>query len=276
LLRRLPLALLFATALLLPGVAQAGAGQAGAAQAGGDCPASGLGDGRRIEIDPQRTPAIGAIDSQADRESSDNVFQPLDLRDREVVLTFDDGPDPRGTPQVLQALARHCVKATFFLLGRNAKRHAGLVRRIAAAGHSLGSHTWSHAMLTTLPPAAAQQEIASGIASIRRALREAPEGPGEIAFFRFPNLAYTAGLLAWLRAENTAAFSADIATRDWANPPGRETLDEVLRKLDQRGKGIILLHDNQPNTAALLPDLLEALAAGGYRVAHLVPKPKEN
>jgi peptidoglycan/xylan/chitin deacetylase (PgdA/CDA1 family) len=230
-----------------------------------------LESGRTIAVDVAQTPAIGAIDSRAAKAGPDNTFQPLALEDHEVVLTFDDGPEPQTTPLVLAALKSRCATATFFLLGRNAKKHPALVRRILAEGNTLGSHTWSHASLEKLPEAAATREIEDGQKAIRAALAGSARTSAGDGLFRFPNLAYTPALLAWLRERGTVAVSADIATRDWANPPGEQTLKSVLRQLERRHKGIILLHDSKPNTAALLPALLDALAAGGYRVARLQP-----
>ena len=77
--------------------------------------------------------------------------QTLPLEDHEVVLTFDDGPWPPTTPRVLAALARECVRATFFLIGKPASEHPDLVRRIAAEGHTIGHHTWLHRSLMRIP-----------------------------------------------------------------------------------------------------------------------------
>jgi peptidoglycan/xylan/chitin deacetylase (PgdA/CDA1 family) len=233
------------------------------------CAPGGLGDGRAVEISAASSPAIGGIDSRAAKAAPDNTFQPLALRDGEIVLTFDDGPGPETISEVLAALEQHCVKATFFLLGRNAKRHPELVRRLVAAGHGIGSHTWSHARLSDLPAAAARREIEQGQAAIAGALAGMAEAPSATAFFRFPNLAYSEPLVTWLQDRGTVSVSADITTKDWSNPPAEQTLRAVLRQLERRRKGIVLLHDLQPNTAALLPRLLDALAAGGYRVVTL-------
>src|SRR5882672_8599570 len=100
-----------------------------AAALAADCPRQGtLGTSRILGVDAVTTPRVGLK----------NFAQTLPLEDHEVVLTFDDGPWPPTTPRVLAALANECVRATFFLIGKPASEHPGLVRRIAAEGHTIG------------------------------------------------------------------------------------------------------------------------------------------
>src|SRR4029079_808599 len=100
---------------------------------------SALGVSRTVEIDTTGGPGFGF-----------EHFKQLDfLRDHEVVLTFDDGPWPT-TPAVLKALAAECVKAIFFPIGKHATYYPEILRQVAAAGHSIGSHTWSHKDLTSM------------------------------------------------------------------------------------------------------------------------------
>src|SRR5215475_13456578 len=114
------------------------------------CPRKGtLGTYRTLKIDAASYPRVGLK----------NYPQTLPLRDHEVVLTFDDGPWPPTTPKVLQALAKECVLATFFLIGKPASEHPDLVRRIAAAGHTVGHHTWLHRSLMRIAPSETSEEI---------------------------------------------------------------------------------------------------------------------
>ena len=114
-----------------------------AAQAA-DCPRAGtLGISRLLAVDAAHTPRVGLK----------SFPQTLPLDDHEVVLTFDDGPWPPTTPRVLATLARECVRATFFLIGKPASEHPELVRRIAAEGHTVGHHTWLHRSLMRIKPA---------------------------------------------------------------------------------------------------------------------------
>src|ERR1700674_3650062 len=121
-----------------------------------DCPRKGaLGTSRILSVDAAASPRVG----------TKNFPQTLPLQDHEVVLTFDDGPWPPTTPLVLAALARECVRATFFLIGKPASEHPALARRIAAEGHTIGHHTWTHFSLMRIPPADAVEQIDHGISA---------------------------------------------------------------------------------------------------------------
>src|ERR1700749_1515882 len=129
----------------------------GAAAHAADCPRKGtLGTSRVLEVDAASFAQIG----------TKNFPQTLPLRDHEVVLTFDDGPWPPTTPKVLAALRKECVLATFFLIGKPAFEHPTMVRRIAAEGHSIGHHTWTHFALSHMPENDAFAEIDDGIAAV--------------------------------------------------------------------------------------------------------------
>src|SRR3979409_13822 len=116
-----------------------------------------LGIARTVEIDTTGGPGFGF-----------EHFKSHDfLREGEVVLTFDDGPWPRNTPAVLAALAAHCTKATFFPIGKHSIWHPEILKQVAAAGHTIGSHTWSHADLSkkTMTEQAAKDEIEKGFSA---------------------------------------------------------------------------------------------------------------
>ena len=134
-----------------------------AAQAA-DCPRAGtLGTSRILAVDAAHTPRVGLK----------SFPQTLPLDDHEVVLTFDDGPWPPTTSRVLATLAKECVRATFFLIGKPASEHPELVRRIAAEGHTVGHHTWSHRSLMRIKPAETTEEIDRGISAVEMALHGA-------------------------------------------------------------------------------------------------------
>jgi len=131
-----------------------------AAQAA-DCPRPGtLGTSRILNVDAATTPRVGLK----------SFPETLPLRDHEVVLTFDDGPWPSTTARVLAALAHECVRATFFVIGKPAAEHPELVRKIAAEGHTIGHHTWSHRSLMRIKPSDATEEINRGISAVEMAL----------------------------------------------------------------------------------------------------------
>jgi len=193
-------------------------------------------------------------------------YAPLGLREREVVLTFDDGPNPDTTPKILDMLRQACAPATFFVLGEPAQEFPSLVRRALADGHAVGGHTHTHSDLTEIPFNDATRDITSGLLPVAVA-------GGQSSLFRFPHLKDTPELLVWLREHGMAAVGADIDPHDWEGDPPEETLARLKAQLRKAGRGIIILHDNQPNTARLLPDLLAFLGREGYSIARLVGAP---
>jgi peptidoglycan/xylan/chitin deacetylase (PgdA/CDA1 family) len=229
--------------------------------------------GAQAAICPGNPDALGtsrvlAIDPHGVRIGTRSFPRTLALRPREVVLTFDDGPNPATTTRVLSALAHECVKAVFFLVGRAAEAHPGLVRRIAAAGHTIGHHSMTHPMtLAHLPYPAAVRNIERGIAAVERAA-----GPHVAApFFRFPGFASTPALLAYLDRKGYAVFGADLWASDWNVMTPDYELALVMKRLNRAGRGIVLFHDTRSQTARMIPALLAALKAGGWKVVQPVP-----
>ncbi|MFK8252807.1 polysaccharide deacetylase family protein [Ancylobacter terrae] len=224
-----------------------------------------LGTSRVLEVGTQGGPAVGLK----------SYPQTLRLSDHEVVLTFDDGPLPGPTGAVLDALARECVKATFFLIGRNAAQHPALVRREVAEGHTVAHHSQSHpeATLRGLAPPEAERDLMRGIAAVEKAGWGAdarPEAP-HVPFFRFPGFADTPALRAFLASRNIAIFGADVWASDWKPMTPEAQLDLLMTRLDAAGRGIVLLHDTRQQTVAMLPRFLGELKRRGYRVVHIVP-----
>ncbi len=222
----------------------------------------GMGLARIVEIDTTGGPGFGF-----------EHFKQYDfLRDKEIVLTFDDGPWPGSTPAVLKALADECLKATFFEIGKHATWHPEITKQVIEAGMTVGTHTWSHKDLARNPYAKdleqAEAEIEMGNSAVHMAAAGAPVAP----FFRFPDLQHPPQLLEYLAQRNIAIFSTDIDSRDFKLHKPEQVIKSVMSQLEKRGKGIILMHDFQKNTAETLPELLRLLKAGGYKVVHMVPK----
>lgn len=236
------------------------------AAARADCPgnADALGTARVLIVDPQTSPRVGRKHFPAT----------LPLADKEVVLTFDDGPLPPTTDRVLDALRHECVRATFFLVGRQAAAHPALVRRIAAEGHTVAHHTWSHRLLDRIAPAAALAEIDHGIAAVEAALHGRPATTPSTPFFRFPGFAASPALLDHLAGRGIAVFGADLWASDWNPMTPEAQLALALSRLEATRGGILLFHDTKAQTAAMLPALLRALRRGGYRVVHVAPLPR--
>lgn len=191
--------------------------------------------------------------------------QTLDLKDHEVVLTFDDGPAPT-TRRVLDALEAQCAKATFFLIGRNAAAMPDIVRREIADGDTVGHHSNSHPMLRSLPFDKAMADIDAGAAAVDKAA-----GGKDSKFFRFPGFGDSPALLAALDDKAMPVFGADLWASDWNVMTPQDELDLVMGRLRHSGSGIILLHDIKKQTADMVPALLAALKAEGFHLVHLVP-----
>ncbi|MFG1290163.1 polysaccharide deacetylase family protein [Xanthobacter versatilis] len=235
------------------------------AHAADPCPgrADALGTARVLELDPKGV-----------RVGTKSFPATLPLAPKEVVLTFDDGPWPRTTAAVLDALKAECVHATFFLIGENAKARPELVRRALAEGHTIAHHTMTHpaATLAKIPFAAAVKEIESGIVADEKAAYGASGPAPRVPFFRFPGFASTPELLTYLDGKGIAVFGADFWASDWNVMTPEAELDLVLKRLDAAGGGIVLFHDTKSYTAAMIPGFLRALAERGYKVVHVVPK----
>ena len=218
-----------------------------------------LGIARIVEIDTTGGPGFGF-----------EHFKQLDfLRDHEVVLTFDDGPWPVNTPSVLKTLAEECTTGIFFPIGKHATYYPEILKQVAAAGHTVGSHTWSHAHLDSkkLSEAQVKEEIEKGFSAIKLAL-----GANPAPFFRFPALQHNPASVDYLGSRNIAMFSCDIDSFDYKSKDAAQIINTVMTKLDKQGKGIILMHDLQKHTAEALPTLLRRLKAGGYKVVQMKAK----
>jgi peptidoglycan/xylan/chitin deacetylase (PgdA/CDA1 family) len=227
-----------------------------------DCPRAGtLGTSRVLAVDAGHTPRVGLK----------SFPQTLPLDDHEVVLTFDDGPWRPTTPRVLAALANECVRATFFLIGKPASEHPELVRRIAAEGHTVGHHTWSHRSLMRIKSSETTEEIDRGISAVEMALHDAATSTPSTPFFRFPGFESTPATLDLLQSRGIMVFGADLWASDWEPMTPKQQLKLLIERLKLARKGIIVLHDPRAQTAAMLPDFLRYLKSNHYRVVHLVP-----
>src|ERR1700744_142268 len=222
-----------------------------------------LGTSRILEVDAATTPRVGLK----------SFPQTLPLEDHEVVLTFDDGPWPPTTPKVLAALAHECVRATFFLIGKPASEHPDLVRRIAAEGHTIGTHSWTHPDLAQLKPEDAVAQINDGISAVETVLHGVPTTTPTTPFFRFPGFQSTQATLDLLQSRGIVVFGADLWASDWEEMTPQQELERLTDRLKVARKGIILLHDPKAHTTAMLPVFLRYLKENGYRVVHLVPTP---
>jgi peptidoglycan-N-acetylglucosamine deacetylase len=227
------------------------------------CPANpdALGTARTIAADVKSTPRVG-------RKQFPTT---LPLADKELVLTFDDGPWPATTPKVLDALRHECVQATFFLLGRNAADYPAIAKRELADGHSLGHHSFSHPLLSHMSLERAQAEIDRGIAADETAVYGVKRTEPATPFFRFPGFAASPALLDAVNGRGMVVFGADVWASDWNPMTPDQELRLLLGRIEKIGRGIVLLHDTKRQTAQMLPALLRELKRRGYRIVHVVP-----
>ncbi|XIA63191.1 polysaccharide deacetylase family protein [Bradyrhizobium sp. TZ2] len=230
-----------------------------------NCPAhpDAIGTSRTIVVDPRHYPVIGTM----------QYGKTLPLEDHEVVLTFDDGPLPQYSNQILDILAAHCVKATFFLVGSQANANPEGVRKVRDAGHTVATHTQNHpGGMDHLPLDRSRQEIEQGIASVTAALAD---GTAPAPFLRMPGLRRNDGIEQFAASKGLQIWSADFPADDWRDVSAARVYELAIKRLEAKGKGILLLHDIQPRTVTALPRILRELKARGYRIVHVVPATSE-
>ena len=225
------------------------------------CPGNpnALGTSRVLAIDPADFKRLGHM----------QYPDSLPLQDKEVVITFDDGPLPPYSNQILDILASECVKVTYFLVGEMARAYPAVVRREYEAGHTLGTHSEHHPLhFGELPLERMRSEIDVGISDVAAALGDtkylAP-------FFRIPGLDRSNTLEDELAARHLIVFSSDTVADDWRHVTPEQIKSLALSRLMKLGKGILLLHDIHPKTVAALPGILKGLKDNGYRIVQVVP-----
>jgi peptidoglycan/xylan/chitin deacetylase (PgdA/CDA1 family) len=209
-----------------------------------------------------------AIDSTGGRRFGRLQYpETAPLRAKEVVLTFDDGPHPVYTKMILDTLDRHCMKATFFTVGRMALFAPKVLKLIHKRGHTIATHTWSHARdLSKLPIEEAKLEIEKGFVASAHALGE-PIAP----FFRYPGLNDSPELNAYLASRDISVWSVDVVSGDTtANMTPEQLFNDTLDRLRKMGRGIVLFHDLKAVTAETLDSFLTTLKTEGFKIVHVV------
>src|SRR3954447_1444799 len=242
------------------------AGVAASSVFAADCPRpDALGTSRTLVVDAKAHPLIGTMQYR----------ETLPLNDGEVVLTFDDGPLPKNSNQILDILAAQCVKATFFMVGRQAQANPEGVRKVRDAGHTMATHSQTHPSgMHRLSIDRAKAEIDDGIKNVMAALGES--GAAAMSpFFRIPGLARNDAIEEYTRSQGLQIWSTDFLADDWRHVSSARVYDLALSRLNAKGKGILLLHDIQARTVAALPKILHELKTRGYRIVHVVPATAE-
>jgi peptidoglycan/xylan/chitin deacetylase (PgdA/CDA1 family)/uncharacterized caspase-like protein len=194
------------------------------------------------------------------------------LPPKTVVLTFDDGPHPKYTDDILDILKRYDAPAIFFNLGRNlgtvdAQGHAKLgpngavAKRVLQAGHQLADHSFTHSVMARLSDDAVRTETTH-----TEALLDAT-GRQPSSLFRFPYGARNEGALSTVEALKLRSMMWNVDSMDWADPVPKSIAERVLSEVERAGRGVILFHDIQGRTVQALPLVLDQLSADGYRFA---------
>ncbi len=230
-----------------------------------DCPGNpdAIGTSRTIAVDPIEHPRLGTM----------QYAETLPLADHEVVLTFDDGPLPPYSNRVLATLSSECVKATYFIVGSMARAYPDVLRKIYAAGHTIGTHSQHHPMnFNSMPLTRAEAEIEDGIATTAAALGDRK---ALSPFFRIPGFARSSAVEGYVEGRGLMLWSADFPADDWKHISAAEIVRRALSRIEAKGRGILLLHDIHGTTADALPVLLRELKARGYHIVHVVPATAE-
>jgi peptidoglycan-N-acetylglucosamine deacetylase len=226
-----------------------------------DCPGhpDAIGTSRTLVVDPREHRLLGTMQYR----------ETLPLADHEVVLTFDDGPLPHNSNQILEILASQCVKATFFTIGRMAQSFPEGIRKLRDAGHTIGTHTQNHPLnMNSMPIERARKEIDDGVASVKAALGD---DTALAPFVRIPGLMRADAVEDYAGSLGLQVWSADFPADDWRHISSSRVYDLAISRIEAKGKGILLLHDIQARTVAALPRILSELKARGYHIVHVVP-----
>ncbi|MFB8205932.1 polysaccharide deacetylase family protein [Kitasatospora purpeofusca] len=208
---------------------------------------------------PSSAPPAGAAPARALTEAESRPVYELDADRRVVALTIDDGPDPRHTPTVLSLLEQHGIRATFFLIGENAVEHPDLVREIAARGHHIANHTWTHPDLRHLSEAKVREELERTSELLHRTTGKAP------TWFRAPGGDWSPASLKVSAELGMRPMAWSVDPRDWARPGTVVITDRILK--DVRPGAIVLNHDgggDRSQTVAALKAYLPVLIDSGY------------
>jgi peptidoglycan-N-acetylglucosamine deacetylase len=183
---------------------------------------------------------------------------------KRIALTIDDGPSPEYTPQVLRLLEKYKVTATFSMIGLEVASYPGLVREVAAAGHTIANHTWSHPDLAPLAPVTVAGQIDRATDAIHKVTGRKP------AMFRAPYGAWSPAVLAQCARTGMTPLDWSVDPRDWSRPGVASIVANILR--NTRTGSIILEHDgggNRSQTVAALKIALPRLQDAGYHFTTL-------
>jgi peptidoglycan/xylan/chitin deacetylase (PgdA/CDA1 family) len=220
------------------------------------CDSDALGTSRVLRVPTSETIGIG------------HGYPALGLAHGEIILTFDDGPMLGTTPAILDILARECVRATFFMIGRRAETYPELARLVRGGGHAIGSHSYTHRELNRLPDDEAKIDVRRGYEAVERAaFGGAADRPRLV---RFPGFKSTPELVSFVHDHHGTVVNTNISPSDWRGKPAGVTFYRLRALFDRQDRGILILHDSQPETVKLLPMVIAEMKARKMRIVQLV------
>jgi peptidoglycan/xylan/chitin deacetylase (PgdA/CDA1 family) len=203
-----------------------------------------------------------------DRVGIGHGYPALGLAHGEIILTFDDGPMPDTTPAILDILAKDCVKATFFMIGKRAEAHPEIAAKVREAGHTIGSHSYTHRELNKLPAQEADDDIQHGYEAVEKAAFG--DNADRPRLVRFPGFKSTPELVAFVHDHHGTVVNTNLSPADWRGQPAAVTFDRLKALFDHMDRGIVILHDSQKETVKLLPMVIAEMKARKMRVVQLV------
>ena len=190
----------------------------------------------------------------------DNVFCGGDTEEKVIALTFDDGPHPRYTDMILDILKEYGIRATFFTVGENAALYPDQLRRIAAEGHEIGNHTYTHADLKKIERSAFIRELSDTERIIEELTGKLP------TVFRPPEGCCNKTVVECANERGYITVLWTVDPRDWSSPPAARVAENILRNV--RSGSVILCHDYNSNKKSPTPEALRtvipALIDKGY------------
>jgi peptidoglycan-N-acetylglucosamine deacetylase len=212
----------------------------------------------RLEAEPAVATRAAARESRAAPKESSITFNSVHVDGPYIAMTFDDGPSGRLTPKLLDLLAAHHIKATFFVIGENVAEHPEIVARAAREGHEIGNHSWSHPNFGKMSDESVRRQLQQTDDAIKGATGKRP------TLMRPPYGSITAREKHWIHDEfGYDIILWDVDPYDWKRPGPAVVRSRILK--ETRPGSIVLSHDIHPGTIEAMPSTFDELEAKGFK-----------